>query len=209
MNESQNSKSDEEYRISQMNNFQKGWVLFGIYLKAMVFAFTGGMAATPALTYEIVTKRKMMTEDEYIEIIAISNSLPGIIGINNSILSGYRIAGPFGSLMAVLGTALPAFFSMLLVAAVFQELPENKYLRGAINGIRAVSVAILFDMGIKILVRNKKNAFGLVMIAFAFLVPLFTPISAFYTILLCGVFGIIYFIAKKQGINSKPKREDP
>ncbi len=191
-----------------MTNFRKGLLLFWIYFKAMAFAFTGGMAATPTLIYEIVTKRQLLTEEEYLEIIALSNSLPGIIGINNSIFTGYKIAGPFGSLMAVLATALPAYFSMLLVAFLFQGLPENRYVRGAINGIRAVSVAILFDMGVRVFLKYRKNAFGILMMLFALAVPLLTKISAFYTILLSGLIGILYYIYNQQNKKQETAGED-
>ena len=175
-----------------MTNFRKGLLLFWIYFKAMAFAVTGGMAATPTLIYEIVTKRQLLTEEEYLEIIALSNSLPGIIGINNSIFTGYKIAGPFGSLMAFL----------------YQGLPENRYVRGAINGIRAVSVAILFDMGVRVFLKYRKNAFGILMMLFALAVPLLTKISAFYTILLSGLIGILYYIYNQQNKKQETAGED-
>ncbi len=172
---------------------KKGWLLFTIYFKVMLFAFTGGMAATPSLIYEITKNHKLMDEEEYLKIIALSSSLPGIIGLNNSILTGYQVAGVFGSFMAAIGTVIPAFISMLIIAIIFRELPQSKLMRGAINGIRAVSVAVLMDAGVRILVRYRKDAFGIALFMFALTLPLFTSISAFYTILLSGLIGILYY----------------
>ena len=87
-----------EPRVS-VSDYQKGLLILRIYLKAMAFAFTGGMAATPQLMYDITQKHKLLTEDEYTEIIALSNSLPGIIGVNNGYFTGKRIAGNFGAAM--------------------------------------------------------------------------------------------------------------
>ncbi len=184
--------------VNLMTKKQKGFLIFKIFFSAMVFAFTGGSAATPTLIYQVVKKYKLMSEDEYMEIVALSHSLPGIIGINNSMLTGYKVCGIFGSFMAVLGTALPAFVSMLLVAVIFQELPQSRVVRGAINGIRAISIGILFDTGLRILIRNHKNIFGIAMIILAMCLPLFTKISAFYTVLLSGLIGVVYYLTKNH-----------
>ena len=190
-----------------VSKYQKGFLLLRIYLKAMVFAFTGGMAAMPQLMYDITQKHKLLTEDEYTEIIALSNSLPGIIGVNNSYFTGKRIAGNFGAAMAIAGTVFPAFFSMLIVAILFRQLPESRIMRGAINGIRAVSIAVLAQTGVNIILRNKADHFSRVMIVAALLIPLLTPIGAFYTILLCGAFGILYLRFRDRSANSDRKKE--
>ena len=181
----------------ETSNYKKGLLLLGIYFKAMVFAFTGGLAATPQLLYEITEKHRLMSEDEYHEIIALSNSLPGIIGVNNGFFTGMRVAGAFGAAMAIAGTVLPAFFSMLIVAVLFQQLPESRIMRGAINGIRAVSIAVLLQTGINIILRNKSTRFAQAMIVLALLIPLLTPIGAFYTILFCGACGILFVLFRK------------
>ncbi|MHC1771224.1 MAG: chromate transporter [Flexilinea sp.] len=181
--------------------WKTGILLFWIYLKSMAFAFTGGMVAIPLIQFEVVKRYGFLSDDEYLEIIALSNALPGIIGVNNSILTGYKICGVFGAVMAASGTILPAFFSMVIVAIIFQKLPQSRIVNGAIRGIRAVSVAVIFDIGIRIFLRYKKDAYGLCVLFLALCIPLFTGVSAFYTILLSGLIGIIYV-----GINRKKKQ---
>lgn len=190
-------KPDGQHPHADDSNVKKGLLLLWIYFKTMVFAFTGGLAATSQLIYEITKKHELMSEDEYHEIIALSNSLPGIIGVNNGYFTGRRVAGAFGAAMAIAGTVLPAFFSMLVVVILFQQLPESRIMRGAINGIRAVSIAILLQTGITIIQRNKTTRFAQAMIVLALFLPLLTPISAFYTILLCGVCGILFITFRK------------
>lgn len=195
-------------QAANLSNTKKGLLLLEIYFKAMVFAFTGGLAATPQLIYEITEKHKLMTEDEYYEIVALSNSLPGIIGVNNAYFTGKRIAGNFGALMSISGTVLPAFFSMLIVAVLFKQLPESRVMRGAINGIRAVSIAVLLQTGINIILKNKGSKFAALVVVIALLLPLLTPLSAFMTIILCGVLGILFVLfmpqeAEKQNNNTK------
>lgn len=179
---------------SALTTTQKGWLLLEIYFKAMIFAFTGGLAALPQLIHDITKKYHFLNEDEYLEIIALASSLPGIIGINNAYFTGKRVAGNFGAFMAISGVVFPAFFSMLIAATIFRSLPESRIMRGAINGIRAVSIAVLLQTGINIIRKQRKLPFGLIMIIFAFLAPLLTPLSAFTTILICGLCGVIYVL---------------
>lgn len=195
-----------EPRVS-VSDYQKGFLILRIYLKAMAFAFTGGMAATPQLMYDITQKHKLLTEDEYTEIIALSNSLPGIIGVNNGYFTGKRIAGNFGAAMAIAGTVFPAFLSMIIVAILFRQLPESRIMRGAINGIRAVSIAVLAQTGVNIILKNKSARFSRVMIVAALLIPLLTPIGAFYTILFCGACGILYLRFADRSAGSQRKEE--
>lgn len=185
-------------KTSDLTTTQKGWLLLRIYFKAMVFAFTGGLAATPQLIHDITKKNQLISEDEYLEIIALASSLPGIIGVNNAYLTGKRIAGNFGAFMAISGTVFPAFFSMLIATTIFRSLPESRIMRGAINGIRAVSIAILLNTGINIILKQRKLPFSFAMFLFAFLAPLLTPLSAFATILLCGLCGIVYVVLRSM-----------
>lgn len=191
------------------SRFKTGCLLFWIYLKSMAFAFTGGMAAIPLIQFDLVKKYKMITEDEFVQIIALSHALPGIIGLNNSIITGHKIAGVFGALMCAMGTILPAFTSMLLVAMLFQKLPQSKIVKGAILGIRAISVAVIFDVAVRIVIRYKKSAFGLAVILTAFAIPLITGVSSFYAILFSGFIGIMYVTVHKQpNVQVDSKKED-
>ena len=190
-------ENNTEMQVSK-SRFKTGILLFWIYLKSMAFAFTGGMAAIPLIQFDLVKKYKMIADDDFVQIIALSHALPGIIGLNNSILTGYKIAGVFGALMCSLGTIFPAFTAMLVVAVIFQKLPQSKIVKGAILGIRAISVAVILDVAIRIVMRFRKNAFGLSVILVAFAIPLITGLSSFYAILLSGLIGVLYVSIKDQ-----------
>lgn len=196
----------EQEPKTELSRSKKAFLLGKIYFKAMVFAFTGGLAAMPMLIFEITKKHKLMSEDEYMEIVALSNSMPGIIGVNNAMLTGMRIAGPQGAFAAVFSTVMPAYLSMILAVYLFQQLPQSTIVRGAINGIRAVSVAILLDTGIRIFLRFRKDAFAMLMFALALCLPLLGLLSAFSTILLMGALGIIAYLLMQH--NNAGKTEN-
>ena len=183
---------------------QKGFILFGIFFKGMLFAFTNGMAALPTIERSIVDKRKWLTDEEFWTYPVLGQSLPGVVSIHNSILIGNRIAGPFGAFMSALGVVLPAFLSMLLIAAVFQTFADDPYVHGAIRGIRVISVVIIFSNALRLLRNVPRRAFSIILVMTALLVPLLSGFSAFRTIIICGAAGIISVLIDPSVLEANP-----
>ena len=183
---------------------QKGFILFGIFFKGMLFAFTNGMAALPTIERSIVDKRKWLTDEEFWTYPVLGQSLPGVVSIHNSILIGNRIAGPFGAFMSALGVVLPAVLTMLLAAAVFQAFADDPYVHGAIRGIRIISVVIIFSNAVRLLRNVPRQAFSIILVMAALLVPLLSGFSAFRTIIICGVAGIISVLIDPSVVEAKP-----
>ena len=173
------------------NNIQKGLFLFWTFFKGMMFAFTGGMAAIPIVERDIVERKKWLSEKEFWTYPALGQSLPGVIGLHNSILIGNRIAGPFGSFMAAMGVITPAFVCMLVIAALFQTQVDNPRIQGVIRGIRTIAVAILLGNAVRLLRTVPHDPLSVTLAVCAAAAPLFFGVSAFWTIISCGVIGII------------------
>ena len=93
--------------------------------------------------------------------------------------------------MSALGVITPAFVGMLVIAALFQTVVNNPYIQGMIRGIRAIAVAILLGNAVRLLKTVRKDAFSIILVICAVIVPLFFGFSAFYTILACGLAGIL------------------
>lgn len=89
---------------------------FGIFFKIGAFTIGGGYAMVPLIENEIVTKRKWITQDDFINLLAISQSAPGILAVNISIFIGYKLKGIPGSIITALGTILPSFIIILAIA---------------------------------------------------------------------------------------------
>ncbi len=170
---------------------RKGLFLFWSFFKGMMFAFTGGMTAIPIVEKDIVDRKKWLTDEEFWMYPALGQSLPGVIGIHNAILIGNRIAGPFGAFMSALGVITPAFGGMLLAAILFQTVVDNPYVQGMIRGIRTIAIVIIFGNAMRLMQTVRKDLLSLVIVTGAILIPLFFGVSAFTTILTCGVIGII------------------
>lgn len=117
--------------------------LFGTFFRIGCFTFGGGYAMIPIIERHVVEKRKWLDEDEFVEMVAIGQSLPGPISLNTSLYTGYRKAGLAGGIAAFLGITLPSFIIIMLIAAVFADNWASDTVESVFKGIRPVVVAII------------------------------------------------------------------
>ena len=108
------------------------WNLFWTFVKVSAFTIGGGMAMVAVVRDILVVKRKWMSEDEFMDILAISQTLPGLMAVNTAIFVGYRLMGTKGSIVATLGSILPPFTrsrSFSFIAFEFSSigLPPYKF----------------------------------------------------------------------------------
>ena len=97
---------------------------FSIFFKIGAFTIGGGYAMVPLIENEIVTKRNWIAKDDFIDLLAISQSSPGILAVNISIFIGYRLRGIRGSIVTALGTILPSF--LIILATHLQGHPSGR-----------------------------------------------------------------------------------
>lgn len=109
---------------------------FGIFFKIGAFTIGGGYAMVPLIENEIVTKRNWISKDDFVDLLAISQSAPGILAVNISIFIGYKLRGIRGSLVTALGTVLPSFIIILAIAMFFHNFKDNPIVERIFNGIR-------------------------------------------------------------------------
>ena len=175
-----------------MSKLKKILKLFITFFKIGAFTFGGGYAMIPLIQQQIVEKKKWITDDDILEIIAIAESTPGPIAINSATFVGYKVAGFFGSFFATLGVVLPSFVIILLISFVLRNFTEYQAVKYAFYGIRAGVLALLVKALWTMYAKIKKNAIGYILMALAFIVVAFLDINVLYVIAGCAVVGIIY-----------------
>ena len=112
------------------------------FFKVGLFTVGGGLASLPFL-YDISDKTGWFSHAQLADMIAISESTPGPIGINMATYVGFTSAGILGSIVATLGFIVPALFIATFVSRFLKKFNENKFVKGAFYGLRAVSVALV------------------------------------------------------------------
>jgi chromate transporter len=117
--------------------------LFRSFFKIGAFTIGGGYAMIPLIQDEVVSRKGWLDDEEFLNMIAIAQSAPGVIAINTSIFVGYRLAGFKGAVVASLGSALPSFLIILVIASCFARFKNNEWVERAFMGIRPAVVALI------------------------------------------------------------------
>ncbi|MBR4387932.1 MAG: chromate transporter [Prevotella sp.] len=119
------------------------WDCFKTFMKIGAFTLGGGYAMIPIIESEVVEKHGWVSKEEFLDLIAISQSCPGVFAINISVFIGYKLRKIKGALCTALGTALPSFLIILLIAMFFVQFKDNKVVAAMFNGIRPAVVALI------------------------------------------------------------------
>lgn len=119
--------------------------LFLTFSKIGAFTFGGGWAMISIIQREIVEKHKWIPLDEFLDLLAVAQSMPGILAVNISVVVGDRLKGVKGSICAAIGTILPSFL-MILAIAIFltpETIKNNPIVSRIFKGIRPAVVALI------------------------------------------------------------------
>ena len=121
--------------------------LFWEFLKIGMFTVGGGMATLPFL-YDLSSKTGLFTASQIADMLAVSESTPGPMGINMATYVGYTVGGPIGAVLASIGLILPGAILVLIIMRVLSKFRDNKYVEGAFYGLRAASVGLIAAAGL-------------------------------------------------------------
>lgn len=116
--------------------------LFWEFFQTGLCAMGGGLATLPFL-YSISDRYGWFTHQQIADMLAVSESTPGPIGVNMATYCGMTVAGIPGALVATAGLVLPALMIMLLVVSLLQHFRENRYVQGTLTVLRPVSVGLV------------------------------------------------------------------
>lgn len=119
--------------------------LFIVFFKIGAFTFGGGWAMISIIEKEIVDKKHWVSKEEFLDLLAVAQSIPGILAVNMAVAVGDKLRGRRGAIVAALGTIIPSF-TMILVIAIFltpEMIKSNETLNNIFRGIRPAVVALI------------------------------------------------------------------
>ena len=116
---------------------------FKSFFKIGMFTLGGGYAMIPIIEHEVVDKQKWIERDDFIDIVAVAQSCPGVMAINMSTFVGYRLRRTKGAFCMTLATALPSFLIILAIAMFFKQFEDNAVVESIFRGIRPAVVALI------------------------------------------------------------------
>ncbi|MDP2873641.1 MAG: chromate transporter [Bacillota bacterium] len=119
------------------------WQIFVAFARTGILGYGGGPSSIPLVQIEVVNNFKWLTLEEFSDILAIGNALPGPIATKMAGYVGYKVAGLPGAFMALLGTIGPSLLAMLLLYQALLSFKNLPYVQGMIRGIRPVVIVLL------------------------------------------------------------------
>jgi chromate transporter len=174
----------------------KLFTLFFSFFRIGLFTIGGGYAMLPLIHREVVDRHGWMDEDTFVDGIAASQACPGAIAVNLSVYAGYHIAGWTGLFLAVLGTVLPSFIVILLIALSFSNWADLELVQKAFRGLRPAVTALIAVPVIQIAQKSqiKWYAYWLPVVAIILIVKF--NISPVYLIIFTILLAWITYIRK-------------
>ncbi len=175
---------------------KKLFEMFWSFFKIGAFTFGGGYAMIPLIEAEVVTKKKWISKDDFMDIIVVSQSFPGALAVNCSTFIGYKLGGIIGAIMALLGVVLPSFTIIIIIAAFFMQFRNNNIVDLVFKGISAAVPMLVLVAVVSLSKSLKKNYLNLIIIITSIVLILFFKVHPVIVVLLSALYGII-FLRKK------------
>ncbi len=166
------------------------WLLFYEFFKIGLFAIGGGLVTVPFL-FDLAEHYPWFDAKDLADMIAISESTPGPLGVNMATFAGFKTAGILGSLCATFGLVLPSVVIIILLSKLLKKFRDNQWVCSVLAGIRPAVIALILFAGIeiaKLAVVDWKTA---VMFVSFWVVIHFYKRSPIFYIIISAVIGII------------------
>lgn len=186
-------------------DYSKLWTLFRSMFVLSACTFGGGFVIVSLMKKKYVEELQWLEEDEMLDVTAITQSAPGPLPVNASVIIGYRIAGILGSLTAILGTILPPMIIISIISLFYEQFRTNSYISVALQVMRAGVAAVIFDVVLNLAhnVLTTRRILYISMMIIAFAAACILDVSAMLIIFTCLGIGILDLIVQtykeKQG----------
>lgn len=171
--------------------------IFIVFFKIGAFTIGGGYAMIPIIQKEVVENKKWLQEDEFMDSIAVTNSLPGPLAINSATFVGYKTAGIPGAIVAALGAVLPSFLIILVIAMFFSNFGENAIVEQIFAGVRPAVVALILYALVKLTKSVGINKINMAIAIGALALILLLNMHPIPVIIIAGIAGLLIFNGKE------------
>ena len=185
---------------------QKLWALFSSFFKMALFTIGGGYAMLPVMEDEFVKKKKWVKPEDIVDVMAIVQSVPGIIAVNASVFVGYRVAGFLGALAASIGVVAPSFIIIVIVAAFMSSIGNVDLINKAFIGVRAGVCALILLAAITLGKKVIKGKFEWIMAISAFVSIVVLGINVIILIIGGGIIGIFWYSYNSRKLFDKQNK---
>ena len=160
--------------------------------KIGAFTLGGGYAMIPIMEQEFVDKNHWMDRQEFMDIMVVAQTTPGIFSIDMASHIGYKLRGVWGGIVGALGIALPSIIAILLIAMFFHTFRDNVYVAKFFRGVRPAVVALIAAPCFKMAQTANINRYNFWIPIVCCALIAFFGVSPIYIIIIAGVAGWLY-----------------
>ena len=187
------NKEERKYIMRKKADKKTLWTLFKSMFILSACTFGGGFVIVSLMKKKFVEDLQWLDEDEMLDITAITQSSPGPLPVNASVILGYRMGGIIGSLTAILGTIIPPMVIISIISVFYTQFRSNTYIAIALQVMRAGVAAVIFDVTWNLAknVCKTRRILYIAMMIISFVAVAVCGISAMIVILTCLAIGII------------------
>ncbi|MBO4451488.1 MAG: chromate transporter [Bacteroidaceae bacterium] len=166
--------------------------MFLVFAKIGAFTLGGGYAMVPIMEKDIVDRHQWLTREEFMDVLIVAQSTPGLFAINMASHIGNKTMGVLGGIVASFGVALPSIVSILLIAMFFRAFKDNIYIEKIFMGVRPAVVALIAAPCFSMARAAKLSLSNLwIPVVSCLLITLF-GVSPIWIILVAGLAGYLY-----------------
>lgn len=192
--------------IKELSKLKISIELFKSFAIIGLLTIGGGLVMLPFIEREFVEKKKWLDKEQMIDIFTLAQSVPGIIAINASSLTGYRLVGTLGAIASALGVILPSFTIIVLITPIFYKLQSLESVTKAFMGIRVAIIIMLFFTFYRMAKSTLKNIFSIVLFILSLIAIFVFNLNLMYIVLGASVLGLVSCPIKAH-INDKASKE--
>lgn len=178
-------------KLDRKEFFKRLKMLFLTFFKIGAFTFGGGYAMIPLIQREVSERRKWITDEEILEIVAIAESTPGPIAINSATFVGYKVCGFWGSFVCTLGVVLPSFLIILCISGILELVQDMRAVKYAFMGIRAGVLALIVKALIKMYKACPKGIVSYIIMGLSFVLAAILKVDVIIVVICCAVIGLV------------------
>jgi chromate transporter len=167
--------------------------LFKIFFKIGMFTLGGGYAMVPIIEEEIVEKNKWMSEDDFLDVLAMAQSLPGPLAVNTATFVGYRLKKSRGAAICCIGTVMPSFLIILVIASLMTGFYQNPLVLKFFMGVRPAVAGLILTAVFKLKKGIDASLFSVVMVLMSITCVAILGWSPIIVIIVAALSGIFIY----------------
>ncbi len=197
------STAEETVVLTSIPERRRCWVLFYEFCKISTFVVGGGLVIIPAAQNVFGRQRHWVDEDKMVDLVALTQSVPGILACNAAIFIGYHVAGFRGALSALIGSVLPPFLIISLIASGLTAIgTSHPWVQGAFTGTISCVTGMVLAMVIRTGKRTQRSVFAWCVGLGCFVGMVYFNLNPAWLILASVAAGIAYtgWVLRRGGV---------